>query len=126
MSQWLALQYKLKPEVEDEVTRIFQEAGRPDSDVRDDDGAVVGKLITTLVFMGEELAIRVMEVEGADFRAVATHISRQPEVADFERQIEPYLAEPRDLSTPDGAQKFFRGAGMHNIVARHRSDYRDD
>lgn len=126
MSQWLALRYKLKPGTEEDVTRIFQEAGHPDPDVRDDDGNVVGKLIITLVFMGEELAIRVMEMEGTDFRAVAKHIGRQPEVGEFERAIEPYLAEPRDLSTPEGAQKFFRGAGLHNIITRRRSDYRDD
>ena len=125
MSQWLALRYKLKPGTEDDVTKVFEGAGHPDPDVKDDDGNVIGKLIITLVFMGEELAIRVMEVEGTDFRSVAKHIGRQPEVAEFEKQIEPYLAEPRDLTTAEGAQKFFRNAGMHNIVCRRRSDYRD-
>jgi len=123
LSQWLALRYKLKPGTEEEVTKIFQAAGHPDPDVRDADGNIIGKLKITLVFMGAELAIRVMEMEGTDFRSVARHISRQPEVAEFEKAIEPYLAEPRDLSTPEGAQAFFRGAGMHNIVCRRREDY---
>lgn len=123
MSQWLALRYKLKPGSEEEVRKIFEGAGHPDPDVRDEDGNVIGKLLITLVFLGDELAIRVMEMEGTDFRAVAKHISRQPEVAEFEKQIEPHLAEPRDLSTPEGAQQYFRSAGLHNIVTRRREDF---
>jgi SchA/CurD like domain len=122
LSQWLALRYDLKPGSEDAVKRIFEESGHPDPDVRDDDGNVIGKLIITLVFLGPELAVRVMEMEGTDFRAVAKHIGRQPEVAEFEKAIEPHLAVARDLSTPEGSQKFFRDAALHNILTRRRTD----
>ena len=44
MSQWFALLYKLKPGTEDAVARLFQQSGRPDHEVKDDEGSVVGTL----------------------------------------------------------------------------------
>lgn len=121
MSTWLALLYKLKPGSEDAVTELFLSSGRPDHDVQDEDGNVVGRLLTTLVFVGSEAAVRVIEVEG-DVRVVAGHISRQPEVKEFERGIEEHLAEPRDLSTPEGAQHFFHRSGMRNVLIRRHGE----
>jgi hypothetical protein len=121
MSTWLALLYKLKPGHTEEVTELFLQAGRPDHDVRGDDGNVVGRLLTTMVFVGSEAAVRVIEVEG-DVQVVAGHISRQEEVKAFERGIEQYLAEPRDLSTPEGAIAFFHRSGMRNILLRRHDD----
>jgi len=121
MSTWLALLYKMKPGVEEEVTQLFQSSGRPDHEVRDADGNVVGRLLTTMVFVGKEAAVRVIEVEG-DVQVVAGHISQQPEVKEFERGVEQYLAEPRDLSTPEGARAFFHRSGMRNVLTRHHDD----
>jgi hypothetical protein len=121
MSTWLALLYKLKPGTADAVTELFQQSGRPDHDVRDDDGTLVGRLLTTMVFVGSEAAVRVIEVEG-DPRVVAGHISRQDEVKDFESKIEPLLAEPRDLSNPEGARDFFQRSGMRNVLTRRHTD----
>jgi SchA/CurD like domain len=121
MSTWLALLYKMKPGVEEDVTRLFQESGRPNHEIRDDNGDVVGRLLTTLVFVGSEAAVRVIEVDG-DVRVVAAHISQQPEVKDFERKVEQYLAEPRDLSTPEGARAFFHRSGMRNVLIRRVDD----
>jgi hypothetical protein len=121
MSTWLALLYKMKPGVQEAVTEIFQQSGRPDHDVRDDEGNVVGRLLTTMVFVGPEAAVRVIEVDG-DPRVVAGHISRQDEVKEFERKIEQYLAEPRDLSNPEGARAFFHRSGMQNVLTRRYED----
>jgi hypothetical protein len=121
MSTWLALLYKLKPGTQEAVTELFRQSGRPDHDVRDDEGNVVGRLLTTMVFVGSEAAVRVIEVEG-DERVVAGHISRQEEVREFERGIEQHLAEPRDLSNPEGAQAFFRRSGMRNVLTRRYGD----
>ncbi len=121
MSTWLALLYKMKPGFEEEVTDLFQSSGRPDHEVRDEEGSVVGRLLTTMVFVGKEAAVRVIEVEG-DVRVVAGHISRQPEVKVFEEGIEQYLAEPRDLSNPEGAREFFQRSGMRNVLIRHLDD----
>jgi hypothetical protein len=117
MSTWLALLYKLKPGVSEQVTELFQQSGRPDHDVRDDEGNVVGRLLTTMVFVGREAAVRVIEVDG-DPQVVAGHISRQDEVKDFENKVEQYLSEPRDLSNPEGAREFFQRSGMRPVLIR--------
>jgi len=121
MSDWLALLYKLKPGNEEPVSQLFRETGRPEHEIRDSDGNVAGRLLTTMVFVGHEAAVRVIEVEG-DIRAVAAHISQQPEVKEFERKIEDYLAEPRDLSTPEGARAFFHRSGMRPVIIRRHDD----
>jgi hypothetical protein len=121
MSQWFALLYKLKPGSEDSVTEAFQRAGRPDHDVRDDGGEVIGRLLTTLVFMGEGACVRVIEVDG-DIQKVARHMARQEEVKEFETEIEEHLAEPRDMKSPGGAQEFFKKAGMRNILHRRHDE----
>jgi len=121
MSTWLALLYKLKPGNAEAVSEIFRQSGRPDHDVRGEDGNVIGRLLTTMVFVGDEAAVRVIEVEG-DPRAVAGHISQQPEVKEFEQKIEEYLAEPRDLSNPEGAKAFFHRSGMRQVIMRRHDD----
>jgi hypothetical protein len=114
---WLALLYKLKPGTEDEVTKLFAESGQPDHDVRDDEGNVVGRLRRTMVFMGTEACVRVICVEG-EMAVVARHMGRQPSVRAFEEGIEPLLAEPRDMRSPEGAQAFFRRSGMQLVLDR--------
>lgn len=116
-SMWSGLIYPLKAGTEDVVAKIFAESGRPDHEVKDDDGAVVGRLLRTIVFVGPEIAIRVIEVDG-DLRTVSRHMSRQEPVRAFEREIEQHLAVPRDMVTPEGAEKFFRDAGMRAVSVR--------
>lgn len=113
-SMWSGLIYPLKAGTEDRVADIFAESGRPDHEVKDDEGNVAGRLLRTLVFVGPEVAIRVIEVEG-DLRTVSRHMSRQPQVKAFEREIEEHLAVPRDMVTPEGAESFFRQAGMRAL-----------
>jgi hypothetical protein len=116
-SKWFALLYPIKPGSRDAVAALFAGSGRPDHDVRDDDGNVVGRLLTTIVFVGREACVRVIEVEG-DIRTVARHMSRQAEIRDFEREIESHLMVPRDMSSPGGAQAFFQTAGMECVLYR--------
>lgn len=121
MSQWLALLYRLKPGHSDEVAELFRQSGRPQHEVKDEDGNVVGQLLTTMAFVGQEEAVRVIEVEG-DFRSVPAHMSRQPEVKAFEAAIEPLLSEPRDMVSPEGARAFFQRSGMRNVLIRRHDD----
>jgi hypothetical protein len=121
VSNWFALLYKLKPGSEDFVADLFANSGRPDHTLKDDDGNEIGRLLTTMAFVGTETGVRVIEVEG-DFKAVSGHLSRQPEVKEFERQIQDHLAEPRDLATPEGAAEFFKKRGMRNVLIRRADD----
>lgn len=121
MSQWFALLYKLKPGSEGAVTQVFQESGRPDHEVKDDEGNVVGTLLRTMVFMGTGACVRVIEVDG-DLITVARHMGRQDTVRAFEEKIEEHLAETRDMRSPEGAQAFFRNAGMRVVLDRKHDE----
>jgi hypothetical protein len=121
MSEWFALLYKLKAGEEEAVADLLRATGRPDHVVKDDDGNVVGQLLTTMVFVGEETAVRVIEFEG-NLPAVSKHMSRQPEVAEFERGVEKHLSEPRDMGSPEGARAFFQKRGLRPIIIRRHDD----
>lgn len=117
MSAWHALYYPLLPGSEETVKDLFRRSDRPQFDVVDEGGDVVGRLLGTMVFVGKEMAVRVIEVEGP-LPMVAAHMSRQPEVRDFERQLEEHLARPRDMRTPEGARLFFRDAALECVLNR--------
>lgn len=117
MSTWHALYYPLKPGSEETVKDLFRRSERPHFDVLDEKGNIVGRLLGTMVFVGKEMAVRVIEVEGP-LPMVAAHMSRQPEVKDFERQLESYLTRPRDMRTPEGARQFFRDAALECVLGR--------
>lgn len=117
MSTWHALFYPLKAGSEETVKELFRESGRPRFEVRNDDGDVVGRLLGTMAFVGKEMAVRVIEVEGP-LPMVAGHMSRQPEVREFEQQLEAHLSRPRDMVTPEGARQFFRDAALECVLSR--------
>jgi len=117
MSTWHALFYPLKAGSEPTVKDLFERSGRPRFDVTDADGRVVGRLLGTMAFVGKEMAVRVIEIEGA-LPMVAAHMSRQPEVAEFERQLEDHLSRPRDMRSPEGARRFFREAALECVLSR--------
>jgi hypothetical protein len=117
MSTWHALLYPIRAGSEEKVKELFRNSGRPQFEVTDAEGKVVGKLLATMAFVGREAAIRVIEVDGP-LPLVAAHMSRQPEVKAFERQLEEYLTEPRDMLSPEGARAFFQRAGMENVLNR--------
>ncbi len=117
MSTWHALQYPIKAGSEEAVKELFRNSGRPQFEITSPDGKVIGKLLATMAFVGKELAIRVIHVDGP-LPLVAAHMSRQPEVKEFEKQLEEHLTVPRDMVTPDGARAFFQVAGMENVLDR--------
>ncbi|WP_327681270.1 SchA/CurD-like domain-containing protein [Kitasatospora sp. NBC_00458] len=117
MSTWHALYYPLLAGSEETVKELFRKSGRPEFDVRTPDGTIVGKLLGTQAFVGKELAVRVIEIEGP-LPLVAAHMSQQPAVREFERELENHLAVPRDMTSREGAQAFFRLASMENVLSR--------
>lgn len=117
MSEFWAVMWNVKPGTEQEVEDLFSNYGRPDSVVRGEDGTEQGRLLSTQVFMKDNTVVRVMEFEG-DRRAIFGHLQRQPIVRELESKLDNYLETPRDMSTPEGAQEFFRRAGMRCLLAR--------
>jgi hypothetical protein len=118
---WHALFYPLKPGAEEKVKDLFRHSGRPSFEVTDEDGKVVGKLLGTMAFVGREMAVRVIEVEGP-LPVVAAHIGRQPAVREFERELEELISVPRDMTTPDGAREFFSRAALECVLSRRHDE----
>jgi hypothetical protein len=117
MSTWHALLYPIKEGSEEIVKELFRNSGRPNFEITSPDGKVVGRLLATMAFVGAGTAIRVIHVDGP-LPLVAAHMSRQPEVREFERQLEEHLTEGRDMVSPEGARAFFQKAGMENVLNR--------
>jgi hypothetical protein len=117
MAQLSALIWNVRPGTEGEVEELFRNYGRPDHRILGPDGSEQGLLLSTQVFMKDNTVVRVMEFEG-DFRMLARHLQTQPAVRELEEKLDQYLETPRDMSTPEGAQKFFREASMRCILAR--------
>lgn len=117
MSTWHALFYPIKEGSEEIVKDLFRNSGRPNFEITSPDGTVVGRLLATMAFVGTGVAIRVIHVDGP-LPVVAAHMSRQPEVREFERQLEEHLTEGRDMVTPEGARAFFQKAGLENVLNR--------
>lgn len=117
MSEFWAVMWDVKPGTEQKVVELFENYGQVDNVVRGEDGQEQGRLVGTQVFMKDRTVVRVMEFEG-DRTAIFRHLQQQPAVRALERQLDEYLAEERDMSTPEGAQKFFRESGMRCLLAR--------
>lgn len=75
------------------------------------------RLLSTSVFMKDDLVVRMMEIEGNLGSAMA-HLSRQPSIQALERELDQHLVEPRDLSSPEGARAFFSRAMMRTVTTR--------
>jgi hypothetical protein len=109
--------WTVRPGTEEQVKEIFRNYGRPDPIVRDKDGNVTGKLLGTQVFIKGNVVVRVMEVEGS-LAAVSSHLGRQPAVQEVEAKLDEVIEDPRDMSTQEGATKFFMDKSMECLVAR--------
>jgi cytidylate kinase len=121
MSNYFAIMWDVKPGSEDAVRQAFANYKRPDHAVKDADGNVVGKLLGTQVFMKGNTVVRVIEFEGS-IADVAPHMGRQPAIRALEAELDKYLANPRDMSTAEGARKFFMETAMETLAARRWDD----
>jgi hypothetical protein len=117
MSNYLALTFDIKPGSEHVVERLFAEYGHPDHTVVDEYGTPVGRLLATTVFLKDQTLVRVVEYEG-EFLDVARHMSRQPAIISLEAALEEHLAQPRDMSSPEGAARFFANSSMKCLTSR--------
>ena len=123
MSDYYALMWDIKEGSQDAVRELFHNYGRPDHTIKDEDGNEVGTLLQTLVFMKDNDVIRVVETtDGVDLPTLAKHMGRQQAIRDLEDQLDPHIAETRDMSTPDGAREFFVKSLMELLVTRRHDE----
>jgi SchA/CurD like domain len=110
-----AISYRVKPGHEDEIAEIFAGFKRVDTPLmRDAHGEQAGRLLGTAVFIKDDVIVRVIQYEG-DFSAVAAHVAGQRGVHLIEEKLVPYLAHPRDTSTPEAFGAYFRDAVMRCV-----------
>jgi hypothetical protein len=123
VSQYWALMWDIKPGTQDAVRDLFHGYGRPDHTIRDDQGDVVGKLVSTQVFMRDATVIRVVETtDGLPLPILARHMGQQQAVRELEEGLDELIAEPRNMSTPEGAREFFMKSSMECLIARRHDD----
>lgn len=121
MSNYFAITWTVKPGTEEKVKEAFGNYGRPDHDIKNDEGDVVGKLLSTQVFMKGNQIVRAVEFEGS-IMDLAPHMGRQPAIRKLEEEIEPYIEAERDMSTPEGARKYFMETMMETLINRRWDD----
>lgn len=112
---YAAISYKVKRGFEGEIRDVFARFQRVDTpDFRGADGSTAGRLLGTAVFVKDDVVVRVIHYDG-DFRAIGAHMAAQRGVHTVEDELAPYLAEPRDTSTPEAFGAYFRDAVMECV-----------
>jgi SchA/CurD like domain len=123
MAQYWALMWDIKPGSQDAVRQAFKEYGRPEHTVRDEDGNDVGTLLSTQVFMKGNTVIRVVETtDDVPLPVLGQHMGRQPAIRELEDKLDELVAEPRDMSTSEGAREFFIKSTMELLVTRRHDE----
>ncbi len=110
-----AIRYGIKAGCEDEIAEIFagfERTGSPS--VLDADGNEVGRILSTAVFIENDIMVRFVEYEG-DLADIARFMATQPGVREVERRLKPYLARPRDTGSVEGFTKTFAKSTMRCI-----------
>ena len=110
-----AISYAIRPGHEDDIAAIFagfQRVGGPG--VRDATGAEAGRILSTALFLRDDLMVRFIEYEG-DLDAIARHMAATPGVQEVERRLKPYLSAPRETSTVEGFAATFRASLLRCI-----------
>jgi len=110
--QRYAITFRIKPGTEDAVRDLLANYDPPAWEAPDGT-----RLLGTSIFMKDGVVVRMMEIDGS-LPAAMAHLARQPSIQKLERELDAYLVEPRDLSTPQGAQSFFRNAMMQHVTTR--------
>jgi hypothetical protein len=112
---YAATTYDIEPGHEDEIEEIFANFKRVDTPVmRSEDGAEIGRLLGTAVFIKDDIMVRVIHYEG-DFTAISRHMSAQDGVHVVEQKLAPFLRTRSAAESPEDFKNNFRNALMRCI-----------
>lgn len=104
---YAAIKYDVKPGHEKEIADLFSHFRRADTPVfRDDDGNETGRLLGTAVFLVDGMVVRFIHYEG-EITDVGRHMAHQRGVHILEEKLQPFLATPRDTTSPEKFQEHF-------------------
>jgi hypothetical protein len=100
-----AISFTVRPGTEPQVADVLRSYRRPPA-------AAPGApplLHRTSVFMVDQRVVRVIDVAGS-LGTVMRHLAAQPQIRAVEAALDPFLSDPRDLSSPEGVQAFLHSA----------------
>lgn len=115
------ISYKVLPGHADSIATIFSPENfqRVDSPVmRDEAGEELGYLICTGLFLATDTIVRVIQHDGGTAQDVGRHMSVQDGVHAAERELMPFLREPRDTETAAGFLAHFDRSMMDVLDLR--------
>ncbi|MGJ6961337.1 SchA/CurD-like domain-containing protein [Streptosporangium sp. G11] len=107
-----AITFQIKPGTEAAVRELLSGYAPPDGETPDGT-----RLLSTSIFMHGTTVVRFIEIDG-NLPSVMAHLSRQPSIQKLERELDAYLAVPRDMSDPGGVRAFFMSALMDHVTTR--------
>lgn len=109
-----AIMFRVRPGTEDKVRDLLANYAPPR--LTTSDGT---KLLSTSVFMKDNIVVRVVEIDG-EISGLVRHIASDPNTQAIERELDQYLVEEdrRDASTPEKARAFFARALMEHVTTR--------
>jgi hypothetical protein len=107
-----ALLFTVRPGTEEKAAEIFKNYARPSVQA-----STQTSLISTSVFMKDNVIIRILDIEGSLDEAV-TFLSQQPAIHKVEEELNLILENPRDFTDPDVAKSFFQQALMTRVTHR--------
>ena len=116
--QRFAIMFRVRPGTEDRVRDLLASYAPPR--LTASDGT---KLLSTSVFMKDNIVVRVVEIDG-EISGLARHIASDPNTQAVERELAQYLVreDQRDASTPEAARAFFARALMQHVTTRFAAD----
>ncbi|WP_158566847.1 SchA/CurD-like domain-containing protein [Actinomadura craniellae] len=89
-----ALAFRIRPGSHEAVRELLAGYGTPRLET--DDGT---RLLSTAVFLKDDLAVRAIEIEG-DLPTLAAHLAQDPVVLEVERGLLPHLVDTYDPADP--------------------------
>ena len=110
--QRFALLFTVRPGTEEKVAEIFRTYGRPSVQASTDT-----RLVSTSVFMKDNIVVRVFDIEGQLEDAMA-FLPQQEAIRKLEQELNPLLEYPRDFANSDDAKRFFQRALMTRVTHR--------
>lgn len=121
MTSWHAIVYPIRPGTEDAVAKLFRGGERVSTEIHGPDGAVVARLLHTMVFVGNGKAMRLIEFEG-ELSQVIAHLRSQPAARALQAGLNDYLAVPPEAREPRNLPSFFRDAALECVLVRRHDE----
>ena len=107
-----ALLFTVRPGTEEQAAEIFRTYGRPPVHA-----STETKLISTSVFMKDNVVVRIFDIEGR-LEDTMAFLPQQEAIRKVEEQLNPLLEHPRDFANPEDAKRFFQRALMTRVTHR--------